>query len=34
MANPLCRGEEKRTMRETEVQILNSGLFAKRNETS
>ena len=27
MANSLCRGQEKRTMRETEVQIGNSGLI-------
>ena len=29
VANSLCRGQEKRTMRETEVQIGNSGLDIK-----
>ena len=33
VANSLCRGHEKRTMRETEVQIGNSDSgFAKSNE--
>jgi hypothetical protein len=30
VANSLCRGQEKRTMRESEVQIENSGLLARR----
>ena len=30
VANSLCRGQEKRTMRETEVPLGNSGLLASK----
>ena len=34
IANSLCRGKDWLTMRETEVQIQNSGSLAKGNEKS
>ena len=34
VANSLCRGQEKRTMRESEVQIGNSGLLVSRSSTT